>query len=84
MNNLYLYKLKESITESDYDSFYQTIKDTKDKVSPPLNDYYIPAKHVLDLMNHVYELFKSSEVEEIRTCTIERVHKGRKHTPRGA
>ena len=30
------------------------------------DNYYITAKYVLDLANHAYDLFKSSEVEERR------------------
>ena len=73
MDNLYLDKLKGRITESEYDKFYQFIRDQITDINIRLeqlqeaeDNYYITAKYVLDLANRAYDLFMSSEVEEKR------------------
>lgn len=73
MDNLYLDKLKGSITESAYDRFYQSFRDQLTDVTLKLerlqeaeDNYYITAKYILDLTNRAYDLFKSSEVDEKR------------------
>ncbi|MDR3550589.1 MAG: recombinase family protein [Candidatus Babeliales bacterium] len=73
MDNLYLDKLKGSITDEEYDRFYHTFQDQASNISIALdqlqdaeNNYYITAKYVLNLTNRAYELFVSSEVEERR------------------
>ena len=73
MDNLYMDKLKGRITESEYDKFYQSFRDQSTDINIRLkqlqkaeDNYYITAKHLLSLTNHVYELFASSEVEERR------------------
>ena len=73
MDNLYLDKLKGRITESEYDKFYTSLRDQVTDISIRLeqlqeaeDNYYITAKHVLDLINRAYELFIGSEVEEKR------------------
>jgi site-specific DNA recombinase len=73
LDNLYLDKLKGRITESEYDKFYQSLREQIDDVSIRLDqlqeaedNYYMTAKYVLELTKHAYELFKSSEVEEKR------------------
>ena len=66
-------KLKGRITESEYDKFYQSLRDQMTEISIRLeqlqeaeDNYYITAKYVLELVNRAYELFVSSEVEEKR------------------
>lgn len=73
MDNLYLDKLKGSITDSAYDRFYQTLRDQLNEVTTRFSklqeaedNYYVTAKYVLDLTNRAYDLFVSSEVEERR------------------
>jgi hypothetical protein len=73
LDNLYLDKLKMRITESDYDKFYITLRDQLadlntqlEKLQEAEDNYYITAKHILDLASRAYDLFKSSEVEEKR------------------
>jgi site-specific DNA recombinase len=73
MDNLYMDKLKGRITDAHYDKFYQTFRDQIQDVNARLerldeaeNNYYITAKYVLGLVNHAYDLFISSEVEERR------------------
>lgn len=73
MDNLYLDRLKGRITESDYDRFYQKLKDQTTDVSIRLeqiqeadHNYYITCKYVLELLSRAHELFMSSEVEERR------------------
>ena len=73
MDNLYLDKLKGRITESEYDKFYQSLRDQATSISAQLNrlqeaedNYYVTSKYLLDLANRAYELFIGSEVEEKR------------------
>lgn len=73
MDNLYIDKLKGSITDSAYDKFYQKFKDQAldinlrlEQLQEAENNYYVTAKYLLDLTNRAYELFMSSEVEEKR------------------
>jgi site-specific DNA recombinase len=73
MDNLYLDKLQGSITESEYDRFYQTLRDKitdvnirLDQLQEADDNYYITSKYILDLTSRAYELFKGSEVEEKR------------------
>lgn len=73
MDNLYLDKLKGRITESEYDKFYQSLRDQLTDVTIQLeqlqdaeDNYYLTAKYVLELVNQAYDLFMSSEVEEKR------------------
>ena len=73
MDNLYLDKLKGRITESEYDKFYTSfydeaaeIKSQLDTLSEAQDNYYITAKHILELVNKAHELFIGSEVEEKR------------------
>ncbi len=73
MDNLYVDKLKGSITESEYDRFFQTFCTQRDDISTRLEqleqaetNYYITAKYILDLASRAHELFESSEVEEKR------------------
>ena len=56
LDNLYLDKLKGRITESEYDKFYTSLRDQLADISIRLeqlqeaeDNYYITAKHVLDL-----------------------------------
>ncbi len=73
MDNLYLDKLKGRITESEYDKFYQMLREQITDVTIRLeqlqdaeDNYYVTAKYVLELVNRAYTLFMSSEVEEKR------------------
>ncbi len=73
MDNLYLDKLKGSITDSDYDKFYQRLRDELNEVKSRLDrldkaqdDYYSTAAYTLALCQNAYELFMGSEVEEKR------------------
>lgn len=73
MDNLYLDKLKGGITDSEYDRFYQTLRDQVMDINIRLeflqeadNNYVITSKYLLDLASRAYELFISSEVEEKR------------------
>lgn len=73
MDNLYLDKLKGSITDSAYDKFYKSLREQLDDVNIRFSqlqeaedNYYITAKYILDLSNRAYDLFVSSEVEERR------------------
>ena len=73
MDNLYLDKLKGSITESDYDRFYQSLCEQRDTINNCLmglqeadDNYFITTKYLLELTNRAYDLFVSSEVEQRR------------------
>lgn len=73
MDNLYIDKLKGSITDNEYDKFYQKFKDQAldinlrlEQLQEAENNYYVTAKYLLDLTNRAYDLFMSSEVEEKR------------------
>ncbi|MFZ5954157.1 MAG: recombinase family protein [Candidatus Dependentiae bacterium] len=73
LDNLYLDKLRGRITESEYDRFYQSLRQELMSINVRLerlqeadDNYYTTAKQVLDLTNRTYELFLSSEVEEKR------------------
>lgn len=73
MNNLYLDKLKGSITETEYDNFYNTFRQQLTDINIKLDllqeaddNYYITTKHLLELTNRAHDLFMSSEVEEKR------------------
>lgn len=73
LDNLYLDKLKGSITESAYDKFYTSLKEKLTDITIQLSqlqeaddDYYITVKLLLNLSNRAFDLFKSSEVEEKR------------------
>ena len=73
LDNLYLDRLKGRITESDYDRFYQSLKDQMTDVTVRIeslqmaeNNYFMTVKYVLEIVNRAYELFTSSEVEEKR------------------
>ena len=71
LDNLYLDKLKGSITDAQYDKFYQSFKDQTQELETRLerlkeaeDNYFITAKSILDLTSRAYELFESSEMEE--------------------
>ena len=73
IDNLYMDKLKGRITDSEYDKFYQKLRDELTNVSISLeqlqeakDNYYMTAKYVLDLSSRAFEIFVSSEVEEKR------------------
>lgn len=73
MDNLYLDKLKERITDSDYDKFFQKFKNDLEKIESNIDqlnksntDYYLTLKHVIDVTSKAFDIFKSSEVERKR------------------
>ncbi len=73
IDNLYMDKLKGRITESDYDRFYQSLRDQITDVTIRLeqlqeaeDNYYTTSRYVLKLVNQAHHLFISSEVEEKR------------------
>lgn len=73
MDNLYLDKLKGSITENEYDRFFQKFCEQRDQITERLSrlneaetNYYITAKYILNLANRAHDLFESSEVDEKR------------------
>ena len=73
IDNLYFDKLQRRITESEYDRFYQKLRDQLEDINIRLeqlqeadDNYYITSKYILDLTSRAYELFLSSEVEEKR------------------
>lgn len=73
MDNLYMDKLRGSITESEYDKYYQSLRCQRDELDLKVaqldeadNNYFITAKHVLKLLTRAYDLFDSSEVGEKR------------------
>lgn len=73
MDNLYLDKRKGRITDSEYDRFYQTLRDQVldinirlDQLQEAEDNYVITSKYLLDLASRAYELFIGSEVEEKR------------------
>ena len=73
IDNLYLDKLKGSITDDRYDKYYQSFREQIAEIDTRLSmlqeaedNYYVSAKYLLKLSNKAYDLFKSSEVEERR------------------
>lgn len=79
MGNLYFNRLKGSIAGSDYDRFYQMLKDESIDVSICLeqlqeaqDNYFVTAKYVLDLVHCAYDLFMSFEIEEKRLLNFSR------------
>ena len=73
LDNLYMDKLRGRITDSEYDKFYQNLRDQLTDINIKLSNlqeaddnYYITAKYILNLTKQAHELFKSSEVEEKR------------------
>ncbi len=70
---LYFDKLKGSITDTDYDKYYQTIRTQLSDVTTRLaqleddgDDYYMTARSVLKILGRSHELFMSSEVTQRR------------------
>jgi predicted ribosome quality control (RQC) complex YloA/Tae2 family protein len=62
-----------SITDDEYDKFYQSFREKVSEIDTQLSmlqevedNYYLSAKYLLELANRAYELFESSEVEERR------------------
>lgn len=73
MDNLYLDKLQERITNSDYDKFFQKFKNDLEKIESNIDqlnkansNYYLTLKHVIDVTSQAFDVFKSSEVERKR------------------
>lgn len=73
MDNLYIDKLKGSITESEYERFYHSFKEKRDDVLLKMeqlqeaeNNYYDTAKMLLVLASKAYDLFESSGIEKRR------------------
>lgn len=70
LDNLYLDKLKGRITESEYDRFYQSLRDQLNEITSQLDglqtaedNYYMASKGVLNVVKCAYEHFVGSEVE---------------------
>lgn len=73
IDNLYVDKLRGSITDNDYDRFYQKFKDQLIDIDISLarlkeaeNNYYETANCVVELTKRAHDLFVGSEVEEKR------------------
>ncbi len=73
LDNLYMDKLKGRITESDYDRFYQSLREKMTDVAIRLeqlqdaeDNYYMTCRYVLKLVTEAHRIFISSEVEEKR------------------
>lgn len=73
IDNLYLDKLKEKITEADYDRYYQSFRSQINDVNNCLaqlqdaeDNYYITARYILEVTHQAHDLFISSEVDEKR------------------
>jgi site-specific DNA recombinase len=73
LDNLYLDKLKGSITDTEHAKFYNTLQAQAQTISAKLeglqtaeDNYFVTAKCMLELINQAHELFIRSEVEERR------------------
>jgi hypothetical protein len=73
MDNLYLDKLKNKITEEQYERFYTSFREQLDDILLRLerlqdaeDNYYETAKSILSLSNRAHDIFMGSEVEERR------------------
>lgn len=73
IEKLYFDKLKECITEDQYDNYYQSLRKKIADIDSQLamlqdaeDSYYLTAKSLLSLVNRAYDLFIGSEVEERR------------------
>jgi len=73
MDTLYLDRLQGKINDEQYDRFYEKFVQQKEETTAQINhlqeaenNYYLTAKYVLNLADHAYDLFMSSEVEEKR------------------
>lgn len=73
MDNLYMDKLKGSITDAQYDKFYTTLRDKVtdaairlEQLQEAETNYYITAQMLLKLADRAYDIFISSEVEQKR------------------
>jgi len=73
MDNLYMDKLKGSITDAQYDKFFTTLKEKATDVAVRLEqlqeaetNYYITAEMLLKLADRAYDIFMSSEVGQKR------------------
>ena len=73
MDNLYMDKLKGSITDAQYDKFFTNLKDKATDIAIRLEqlqeaetNYYITAEMLLKLADRAYDIFMSSEVGQKR------------------
>lgn len=73
MDNLYLDKLKDKISDEQYNRYHASFTAEKDEIALRLNqlheaedNYYHTTKYVLELTKHAHRLFESSELEERR------------------
>ncbi len=73
MDKLYIDKLKDKISDEQYDKFHASFTAQKEDINlrlSQLNDaednYYNTTKHVLEITKHAFNLFESSELEERR------------------
>src|SRR5258708_1518222 len=73
LDNLYLDKLKGSITESEHARFFTNLNEQSVDIDTRLSmlqeaqdNYFITANYILELTQKAYKLFLSSEIEERR------------------
>ena len=73
MDNLYMDKLKGSITDAQYDKFFIDLKERANETSIRLEhlqegeaNYYITAELLLKLADRAYDLFINSKVDQKR------------------
>ncbi len=73
IERIYMDKVDGSITAEEHAKYHQLFRNQLADIDGRIemlqnaeDNYYITAKYVLDLANHAYDLFKSSEVEERR------------------
>lgn len=73
IDNLYMDKLKGSITDAQYDKYFTGLKERADNAAMHLErlreaetNYYITADLLLKLANRAYDIFNGSEVEQKR------------------
>lgn len=72
-DNLYMDKLKGSITDAQYDKYFTGLKERATKVATQIehlveaeSNYFVTANLLLKLADRAYDLFMSSEVEQKR------------------
>jgi hypothetical protein len=73
LDNLYLDKLKNRISDEQYDRFYGNLRAKLDETNSRLaglqgaeENYYLTTRYILELAHRAYDLFVSSEVDERR------------------
>jgi site-specific DNA recombinase len=73
IDKLYIDKLDNKISDEAYDKFYKQFRDEIDDIDARLgqlqganDDYYNTTKYILEICNHGYDMFISSEVDDRR------------------